>query len=463
MRITPKMLQIKLSDIKVQTNNNNVKLGTHVKAKILALQDGALFLELESGETLKAMVQSPERFSTGQQLEFEVTGQNEGLMELEVVKESVEPVQIKHQLQQINMPVTEENVKAMETLQKFNLPISKAEITKMTETFKLVQVISDNIDKLPVEEKTPEKVIENMAKVLDLPSKDLIENQPLKKIVVELLKHSENQITSEGKEENIKSNNEEPVAKLIFGIIKESMEKTLPIKETMDKIGTLMKLDKPITLKSFSILQKLESLESNFEKQVTDILHKNEPLPPKLLSLLKGFKLENFRNDNEVKDYFDELTTLLTQSKESSSRVRGEINQLLETISFLKQDQEDVTWIQMPLQMNQETQNLDIMIRSGEKGNKVLKKDNAKILISLNTNTLDTVQAFIHLKPNEANVDFRVANDDIKYLFENAMGKLEGLLEDEFSSVKLTVSAKSKLSFVDFIEEVSANHINIKV
>lgn len=206
-----------------------------------------------------------------------------------------------------------------------------------------------------------------------------------------------------------------------FGLLDDLNQGQLNVQETMVRLGQLMQLDKPMTLNSLSLLDRL-NFDEGFQRQVNDlaqILSQDEGFDrPQLLSLLRGFDVTTLQSNQDVQVYFERLMIELEAAKYGmSERAKFPAELLKDSIRFLEQDQPLVTWIQMPIKIDTDIGNLDLLVKEDyQKNSKNNKK--TKILISLDTHYLKRVQAAIEVQANRINISFKVANDDIKTLFK---------------------------------------------
>lgn len=478
MRITPQQLQIQLQDIKTQGKPVKLNPGSILQGKVLAVQADAIMIQLTDGATLRAVVDASERFVEGDNLSFKVAeNETSDLPKLEIIEKS--GVDVKSLLNKVDIKPTPENVKAYEVLKSMDLNVSKENIELMTKNFQFVSKVNDTIEQiLPKEmkvavdmkmsqvltkEMAPE-VLEKVSQSLDFESVEAFKNADLKTVVIKALNLPVPEEVDQAPVKEVpesKVNVPKEVIKEVFGLIRDAGDK-LELTSTMEKLGQLLKLNKPLNFKSMTVLDKLTFEEGKISGQVKTLIKSLEPEQRELLSLLKGFEPNKLTTEKAVSDYFNELLSTLKEAEGSvSSRVKGQITQLAESIQFLEQTQEDVTWLQIPMQINKDTQNVDIYFKNDKKEGKKLTKDNAKILVALNTTYLDTVQAFIKVKGHHLSINFRVQHESVKQLIEAN----KDVLSDYFDmyDAHILVENKSKMTFSDFVEEDSMHHFDVKV
>lgn len=467
MRITSQQIQMQLQEMKQSGKGQiQVKVGQAIMGKVLAVQTEAIMIQLDDGSNLRALVEQPERFVEGELVKFQVTENEAGaLPKLEIMPEKAQ-TEIKQVLSQVDIQPTEENIKAYEVLKSLDLSISKSNIETLTNNLKFISSFNKSIDPvLFTEVKTsdvmPETVkpemIAKVAETLNFESPEAFKEAPLKEVVIKML-----DLPQPEKQEVIEKLPKE-IVKEVFGLIREATSE-INTEETLGKLGQLMKLNKPMTFKNISILDKLTFEGGKISEQVKELsVMLSEKEAPKLLSLLKGFDIKSFETKDGVKQYFDELMTELksTHDTSTSSRVKQSVEQLMESIQFLERDQDDISWLQMPIQMNQQLKNVDVYFKHDKKNGKKMTKDNAKILIALNTHYLDVVQAVIQVNQKKLTIQFNVQHDSVKKLIES----YEKTLVDFFDMYETTIKVenRSKMSLSEFVEEDNTHYINVKV
>jgi len=487
MRITSQQIQMQLQDVKVSPKvMAQLKAGTAFEGKIVSIQTQAILIQMEDGSSLRAVVDQPERFVEGQSLAFQVL-ESEGteLPKLEILPEQkgLTETQVKETLTKIELKSTPENVKAFEILKSLDINITKDAIQTITKNFQFLSKINEAFDKIvqtplpteslpqtntapltqpsqPLMEQPPE-VPEKMSQLLKFDSVEALKTADFKEVVLKVLEFNETT-------QNVKTFEAQPkdVVRAVMGLLRDDSN-LLEMDKTMEKMGQLLKLDKPLNFKSMTLLDKLSFGDGKLAVQIKELVQQLdvEKVNPKLLSLLKGFDPKQLTTEKAVTTYFDELmSSLKTLAEESpSSRVRSQTQLLMESVTFLEKNQEDVSWLQIPMQFNQQTENVDIFLKSDKKEGRKLTKDNAKILIALNTHYLDLVQAYIQVKNKALDINFKVANDNVKSLIEQNKTKLTSFFEETYDQVSIRIESKSIISFSEFLEEDTSHFINVKV
>ncbi|MCH4888708.1 hypothetical protein EZV73_14030 [Acidaminobacter sp. JC074] len=471
MRITPQQLQIQLKDLATRGKDQvNLKAGTNVLGKVLAVQTEAILIQLQDGSSLRAIVDQPERFNEGDVLDFKVLDTPEGeLPKLAIMTGEEVSKQIKSVLSQVDIRPSEESVKAYEVLKALDLNITKDSIKTLTDNFKFLSTFNKSVDHLVkepvrmeqiIQPELKEQVLEKFSKTLGFESVKEFKEATFKEVVIKSL-------DLPGQQELPEKNVPKEIVKNLFGLIRDDVDQVV-VEDTMEKLGQLMKLDKPLTFKQMTSLDKLSFDATKIGEQVKEVIEdlvKTSDIkePEKLLALLKGFDLNKLSDKALVKEYFNELNAELSKLVEEmpKSRLKASSENLLESIQFLESDQDNLAWIQIPMQMNQNLQSVDIYFKQDKQSGKAMTKDNAKILIALNTDYLDLVQALVEVKGKNLDIGFKVSHDSVKDLIESQMS----LLVDYFDmyQVHVHVENREKISLTEFVGEESSHFINVKV
>lgn len=491
MRITSQQIQMQLQDVKVSPKVlAQLRAGTAFEGKIISIQTQAILIQMEDGSSLRAVVDQSERFVEGQSLAFKVL-ESEGteLPKLEILPEQkgLTEVQVKETLTNIELKSTADNVKAFEILKSLDLNITKDAIQTLTKNFQFLSKINDSFDKIvqtpvqtPVQTEgvskaevnlvtqqsqplmeQPSATLEKMSQLLKFESVEALRTADFKEVVLKVLAF--NEATPE-----VKTTEVEPkdVIRAVMGLLRDDINQ-LDMDKTMEKMGQLLKLDKPLNFKGMTLLDKLSFGDGKLSDQIKELFQQLdiEKVTPKLLSLLKGFDPKQLTTEKAVTTYFDELMfSLRTLSEKSSSNhIKSQSQMLMDSITFLEKNQEDVSWLQIPMQFNQQTENVDIYFKNDKKEGRKLTKDNAKILIALNTHYLELLQAYIQVKKKTLNINFKVANDNVKSLLEQNKSKLTSFFQENYDHVSISVESKDSISFSEFLEEDTSHFINVKV
>ncbi|MBN2796968.1 MAG: hypothetical protein JXR88_16275 [Clostridia bacterium] len=483
MRITQQQIQTQLLNVKNQSKGMpQMKTGAILNGKILEIQGNALLIALAEGGTLRAEANDVERFFVNQNINFEVVNDQAEVVQVALLSEKTVE-EIKVQLQSIDLEHNEENVKAYEVLKALDLPVTKDHIIQLTQNLKQLNVLFSTLKEFVQTEKSESEIITNLAKELGYESEKALMNTDLKSVVIQLLKSydlKEGEVRTSNidiKETPTQSLNQEEtpvkpqalkplemVVKNIFGL--KTTEALKPeLNDTLDKLGQLLKLEKPVTLNNLQILDRLFDTEKIDQqiKTLLPMLEKDYP-EPKLLALLRGLMPHQFENKNEVTNFFNALINQLSEAEKFvSEHTKDQVVKLQESVKFMEKEQSDFTWIQVPVQMRNETKHLDIMIKNNESSKTKLSKHQAKILISLDTHYLKRVQSLIEVNYKQLNIHFKVENENIQKLIESQLAGLRTYFEDYFEKIHIDVKTTQLENLKSFVDPGYDGYLNLKV
>lgn len=503
MRITTQQVQMQLKELKTTGKASpQLKSGDVLNGKIVEIQSKALLIALADGGFVRAEASDLERFSVDQQIIFQVEDVDEKLVQVAIVKgDENQPLTeiAKSQLQQIALDQTPENIKAYEVLVRLGIDVTKDNIQAMVRQFKQLSSLNaqmENIVKssnINLSHQESNQIIQRLVTELGYESKEQMLESTLKDVVVKMLHHEQGEMVKQElplKQQGETVKQELPVktqgqymdekaqtmvkgpdqlpaesVRKALGIVREMVSQKIDLPETMDKLGQLMKLNKPVNLNNFSLLDKL-SFDEHITKQVIalETTIESEVKSPRLLSLLRGLQLPQFETEDEVTKFFNQLQKELGDvQSQLSDKGKEQVSQLIKSLHFIQQDQELISWIQVPFQLNHQTRNLDIMIKPDKKDGRRNLREDANILISLDTNHLKRVQAYIQIKNKHLELKFRVADEGVKGLFEEKISALSGDLEESFDTVHIKIDVEKPMGFAEFIEDTAQGHINMKV
>ena len=478
MRITPQQLQVQLHDVnRNQGVNREFNVGQLMSGTITNVEEGQITFLTEAQDVVTASVEDAARFVAGERLLFQVLESNSDVLRLSVVNEApqrpnVTPVA--DQLELIQMPDTRENVQAFEVLRSLDLPVTRQNIQSLTQNFSALTVINEMVQRLMPEALRNEdtNLVDLIARDLNLTENSELLNRPLRDIALQILERLpqglqetlplQEGLTTQVQQGSLNQSQATDVNLALtdflsgsFGLLDDLNQGDLNLQETMVRLGQLIQLDKPMTLNSLSLLDRL-NFDEGFQRQVNElaqILSQDEGFErPQLLSLLRGFDINTLQSSQDVQVYFERLMIELEAAKYGfSERAKFPAELLKDSIRFLEQDQPLVTWIQMPIKIDTDIGNLDLLVKEDYKKNS--KNNNkTKILISLDTHYLDRVQASIEVQAKKINITFIVANDDIKKLFQRKISSLEKDLKEEKDHVDIQVKSKTYVDYSDFVK-----------
>jgi hypothetical protein len=491
MRITPQQLQIQLHGVNRNNElNQNFNIGQLITGTITNVEEGQITFMTEGQEPVTASVEDASRFVSGERLVFQVLESNSDVFRLTVVNDTAQRVNltpVPEQLEHLQLSDSRENIQAFEVLQSLDMPVTRENIQGLTQNYQAVNVLHEMIQRVMPESLRNESpdILNLIARDLNLTENSELLNRPLREIALQILERypeglRENlpiaerttrpvlqseaaQVPLEARDLNLSPSD---FLSRSFGLIEDLNQGRLNIQETMVRLGQLIQLDKPMTLNSLSLLDRL-NMDEGFQRQTNElieILSQDETFDrPQLLSLLRGFDVTTLQSSQDVQVYFERLLIELQAARYGlSEKAKFPAELLKDSIRFLEQDQPLVTWIQMPIKIDTDIGNLDLLVKEDYKNN-TKNKPKTKILISLDTHYLERVQALIEVQSNKINISFKVANDEIKNLFVKQLSSLENELKDEKEHVQIEVKSQAYVDYSDFVKSPYAGGFDMTV
>jgi len=127
---------------------------------------------------------------------------------------------------------------------------------------------------------------------------------------------------------------------------------------------------------------------------------------------------------------------------------------------------ESISYFQLPLQVDNELRSVDFFVKKRKNNQK--SDDETTIFISLDTNTLNTVQVLLEYKKQSVGIQFRLSDEDVLELMESNQAvldrQLEVLSEKNFDiQFRLKDKAQSNLDVIAEISSSSSASIDMKV
>ena len=189
--------------------------------------------------------------------------------------------------------------------------------------------------------------------------------------------------------------------------------------------------------------------EVNRDEPNKDIVNKD--IKDTLSNLVNKLQISNLKEKDkfsavmkELYEGFEEIKDSIS-STDSNSVIGKHVEEIRASLDFLNRLNENMAFIQIPLNMNGAVKNLDIFVKKDNKSSKKIDSSNAKVFISLNTNNLDLVQVLIELNQKDINLNFKTANEKIKGIIKNNEELLSNKLkEQDFNNVTFRYSISSE-------------------
>jgi len=480
MRITPQQLQIQLQSLKQdKVSTKSIKVGDILKALVVKVDSNHLTLALNDHTQVQARVEDAGRFSAGENLEFQVVAKDEGPIQVEVLRAQphvASQEEVKVQLQTLNLDMKAENIKAVEVLRSLAMPVNRENVQTLTQNFKALNLIYNQIDQASQGqgEITKDDVISMMEKPIegmgqpemDQPVRAI--DLPIKDLAVKLLRTLPDAQPVQGDQVSHKEGPrlDTAVVKDLMGLIVDHENQGFKMEDTMAKVTQLMQLSKPITLNSLSLLDKLsfdQTITRQMDQLADSLLRGGFDKGHSLIGTLKGLAIGPETQSLDVQEYFEVLLKELDDVREGLPKsIQGQVENLKAGIRFLEQDQPQVSWIQIPFEMDQKTRHLDLLVREDYKQDKGGNKK-TKLLIALNTHHMNLVQSLIELNPKSLDITIRVEDDRIEALFNKYLHELKDSLEGIKDQVDIRVVNRSIINYREFVQDDNLDGFSMKV
>ncbi len=488
MRVTnQQVLNQMLTDVKKieSQNNGTLEKGQVIKAVVQEVMSDSLLLALKSGELVRTNLPEGQVYTEGSSQSFEVLESNkEGLTivkpfsdaSLETLEKTLEGL-----FKGTGEAITPEKLSAAKALVNFGVPLSRESVKELMTTAKQVDTLKGLIES-------------DIIKLNDIPPK-----APVKQILVAHYAQ-----TGGGSE-----NNSDDLTKLLNNMDKVSGDKTTSqltgqIKQNVETMDSKMALDSKTTLETTGkLLELLKNVDfqklafhksSNLNSTVQNLamldklVFGNEPigkqiqaliqtvndsidtLPEDVKVLLKSLEGLGVKNNEEVDEMLSKLVSKLGASRDDSGEVtnaamKDQVTSIQQSVNYMKDLNESMSYVQLPLQMNDEMRSVDFFIKKRNKKDK--ENEDTTIFISLDTNELKTVQVLVEYKKSDVGIQFRLSDTEILDILRvNVDGLNEKLTElsDKKFNVQFRLKEQSQNN-LDVIAEMTdhASSIDMKV
>lgn len=185
-------------------------------------------------------------------------------------------------------------------------------------------------------------------------------------------------------------------------------------------------------------------------------------------SALKGFEVTDLydkeRVDNQLKDLTQALEKAVASGafKENDQGIRNQLTELRQSVDFLNQLNDQMTYLQMPLVLNDQQNQVEIYVQRDQSGKKKINPKDTKIFISLDTNHLDLVQVLVEVKDQTLNLNFRLGDELVEKLVRSNESMLVGQMELlGFKNVQFQYAIRDeKMDLTNMVRLESAESIN---
>lgn len=465
---------------------SRLNVGDLLKAKVIAIAGDVITLEINNNLMLEAKDTSSISYNIGDFVEFVIKDKVEDKLFIKSNTSTLNSLEDK--LSQIGIKVDENNKQLIELLYKNQVPITKDNIEKILSTKKyygkLVELIKDadiSINSKIISDDIKEVLKHLIQKEYDT-SKSKVNQQDF---IRQNDKTSINQqnINKSNSNELIKTNKD-------IGFIKDFFDNNSNI--SLEKLVFMLKNNMDFNTKNFVLLNNVilgQKTITNQIKELINVLEDNSLVGDsntideknnkesndknQIVDLLRKFDISNIKEKDKLnsimKELFERLEVIKngTLTKETNTIITRHFDEVKNSLDFVNKLNENITFIQVPLHINNSLKNLDIYINKDAKSNRNKSKKNTKIFISLNTNNLDLVQVYIEINKKDLSLNFRVCNKKIENIIKaNEKILSNNLSEYEFNNIifKYNVSTeKINLTNVDVDNKSELNTLDIRV
>lgn len=231
--------------------------------------------------------------------------------------------------------------------------------------------------------------------------------------------------------------------------------------DTAEKIITVLKSGIPAGEKK-AVLHSLISepvSEQNTEKGNTakgDIVKSLE-------DFLSGLNPETLKKDVDVKHLYKDLYSRLEEIKASTgntgisnrNEILGKIETLQDSIRFLNLINNNNTYVQIPLNVQNRFMTAELYVLKKNKRRKKIDTGNATMFISLNTQSLGQVDSLVSINKKSISLNMRAENQKvIDFMKGNSRELYEGFLEKGYKLVDLRFRLSDETANVMTVDKI---------
>lgn len=451
--------------------------GQVLRGKIHKILGNLIFLDVGKGETLVAKLTSPLSLQPGQLCDFLVKEVKDHQVLIKPISEDIVQANAAEKkmislLEKMGLVPDKEKIEIVKEMIRFQLPIQGSTIKEAASAKTAYEKVAEGIHQLPLDdahgllEKPIQEVFKrvlNIDKEMQLTMKEKGGGQ---ETAAEMNRFNEKKM--DVSPVPIEKKTSDNALKKHENIIEMSPEKS-SIQDAVDgeKINAAAKegiWGKRFNLQNMNYEKILFLLKNNFQlniqnaTQINQILFRAAPVGKQLEEIVAALKehkeMEDFvknladigsrikppvlQNKESVKEIVRELynniQSIRALIENGTVKVGKEVVQQLDSlkngIDFMNKINHYQGFLQLPIQIGGEQRNLEIVLCNKRKTQAALNLSELKIFISLDTKSMDTVQAFIEIKDKHVAITFRLMNEQIKYYVLQHENKLQSALTD---------------------------------
>lgn len=436
------------------------KTGDVVEGKILEAKGQALTLMLNSGKMLRLQDLGTRSHQLGDPLKMELVKEGDVLMGKIVdapTEQAARKVDLSEgALKQIGLESTDERKTVAKLLRMNSVPITKSNVLALTEAKKYVSKLSDLIksnlidaSKLPIDKNIKTVLVEHLNKSDqlyvspqnkgDLTVKELISAEidltknntfiqkdgvlTAEKIEVQEVKQADSPFSKAAANAYLSEKLDKIEYKSLVFNLKNNVENT---------VKNLVLLDKVI-LGSDSVTKQIERFSKNI-KYIFTKSNISENSHPALIKLLHEFEEVSLRDFEKFGKTAAKLIDNMKQEPSMTAIDKDVLSSQVLTIkgslSYLNEMSQNLIFIQMPVKLNDQMQNMDLYIKKNPK-KKQIDPNHCSIFLSLDTSKCHTVKTLIELNHEKSNITFKLKDQEMVDYFKEHLDELSDVLKDK--------------------------------
>ncbi|MFZ5966361.1 MAG: hypothetical protein ACOYVK_04215 [Bacillota bacterium] len=456
-------MRITQSQIKIASNtegeNPGLKVGQIIKGAIEKIDGDTILLKLLGGEVIQAKTSIPLEDQLNQSLRFIVKQSENNLIVLKPLDDSsngnslqtVSPSDVLSKVSSLlakeGIPVDQEILQLIKELYKYDLPINSHTIMDFIKLKSYYEKTASILEQQPtlLQPSMLDKNIHDVIKEFMLKLDNSVPKSPQSTTADET-------VQPKG---NIISDNNTARPPIVLDNETMKVEKTAVSSKLLFKPNDL-------NIQGMNYEKLLFLIKNNFQTNISNAVHVNNliyhdfMLSQQLTNFIDKLSLhaetkdigELFKNIFEKitkkivdknfnpKEIIDELRsnlesaqkTIETLNRSDKHVILKDIQNMKDSIDFLNKLNQTQTYIQLPIKLDHEYKNLELFICDQDKKKRKIDPHDIRLFISLDTNTLDTVQALIEIKHKNLTCNFRFASEAIKsYFIEHESNLKNGL------------------------------------
>ncbi|MDP4179044.1 MAG: hypothetical protein Q8900_11980 [Bacillota bacterium] len=416
-------------------NNLNIKkipgklsfnVGEIFSARVLKLdaENSQALLKMTDGWQFSAKIANKlDTFPEGL-IKFQVEGNEGGTLNIRLVKEknddSNKKSNIKDMLLSEDVDLKKEDFSLLDSMVKHNMPLSKENISN-------IKTLINFKNKFSLDDGEQDKFINNYLEANNI-DKYSENGKKVEKVLKDFISE-------------YKNFDEEDILTLVEN----------GIDLTEDNLKSYNKLFKE---QSSTIYKELEEIKNNMKSEKLQDNDGNikQQIKNRIDEMKQTIKEVIDKTSSEKNDAADKILNLLT-SKLNDFKVFNSVSN-------------QYYYMDLPVNVRDNNYDCKIIIKDDRKSGKKIDSKNVKLVISINTNNLGIIDAYIKVNDKKMNVDLK-CDDNIEGIFKSQKDKMAEELSTIGYDVSLNVSKKNKeVSLVncrEFFNDVLLSNVDVLV